>query len=440
MIRDRITQFLYTLVTQIRCSKGNILLGRVTGAGAAQEITVGSGLSLTGTTLSATGGGGSGATLSLAGAPVDGLGGTAGSLSQLAIGYTTSFPWALIVGISDSSGRNIRLFKNSSVNHYFSDGYLTSVTFDVGLSRWLVEYDEVLYRSPVSTAAVHPTTLTFNEYVDGSAAVVHPVITRHPEHVWACVQVTPPKWSLLSDYPLDQATMESLIDDPANFRSVLEITNPVAPLVRSAAQGAPINGVSPETLANNTIRISTTSNFSFGGGSTAWGNEDFVFSGYDAGTGARRWVKSGTKYIYWDSGYWYIHSEGFFGLILLRSAGAYNVNPATLTYAHAPGSEASGGGITISSISGTWPGVTGTATSGLGQCCIVGDAGGPHDTYLSVQMSPPRWEATGGVPGPAGADGVGKTWVPITSAAYDALTSLERNDTTKIYDITDFTW
>lgn len=54
-IRNRITQFLWTLVAHIRCSKGNILIGRVSGAGPAQEITIGSGLSISGTTLSATG-------------------------------------------------------------------------------------------------------------------------------------------------------------------------------------------------------------------------------------------------------------------------------------------------------------------------------------------------------------------------------------------------
>lgn len=59
-IRNRITQFLWTLVANIKCSKGNILLGRVTGAGPAQELTIGSGLQITGTTLSATGGGGTG--------------------------------------------------------------------------------------------------------------------------------------------------------------------------------------------------------------------------------------------------------------------------------------------------------------------------------------------------------------------------------------------
>lgn len=59
-IRNRITQFLWTLVAQIRCSQGNILLGRVAGPGPAQELTIGSGLQITGTTLSATGGGGGG--------------------------------------------------------------------------------------------------------------------------------------------------------------------------------------------------------------------------------------------------------------------------------------------------------------------------------------------------------------------------------------------
>lgn len=53
---------------------------------------------------------------------------------------------------------------------------------------------------------------------------------------------------------------------------------------------------------------------------------------------------------------------------------------------------------------------------------------------LAGQPGPP------GSDGQPGLDGVGKTWVAITQAAYDALTSGERNDSAKIYDITDFTW
>jgi hypothetical protein len=45
-----------------------------------------------------------------------------------------------------------------------------------------------------------------------------------------------------------------------------------------------------------------------------------------------------------------------------------------------------------------------------------------------------------GPQGPAGPAGTGKTWVAITSDDYDALTSGERNDSSKVYDITDFTW
>ncbi len=55
-IRDRISQFVTYLVKQIKCSQGGILIGRVTGEGKAQEITVGSGLTLSGTTLTVTGG------------------------------------------------------------------------------------------------------------------------------------------------------------------------------------------------------------------------------------------------------------------------------------------------------------------------------------------------------------------------------------------------
>lgn len=53
MIRDRITEFLTTLATNIFCSKGGVLLGRSTsGSGRVQEIDVGTGLSLVDNTLS----------------------------------------------------------------------------------------------------------------------------------------------------------------------------------------------------------------------------------------------------------------------------------------------------------------------------------------------------------------------------------------------------
>ena len=52
-IRDRITEFVTYLSRQVYCSKGGIVLGRVTGDGPTQEITVGSGLTLSGTTLTA---------------------------------------------------------------------------------------------------------------------------------------------------------------------------------------------------------------------------------------------------------------------------------------------------------------------------------------------------------------------------------------------------
>lgn len=111
MIRDRITQYLSTLVTQIRCSKGNILLGRVTGAGAAQEITVGSGLSLTGTTLSATGGVPGPATVQL---PIYDLGG--GSIPPL-IGPTEG----MLAYIRDEGQGN-------RIIYYDGTGWLTVAT------------------------------------------------------------------------------------------------------------------------------------------------------------------------------------------------------------------------------------------------------------------------------------------------------------------------
>lgn len=57
MIRDRITQFINTYVRQIYVSRGGVLLGRGTGAGPAEEIIIGAGLTLTAGTLTAAGGG-----------------------------------------------------------------------------------------------------------------------------------------------------------------------------------------------------------------------------------------------------------------------------------------------------------------------------------------------------------------------------------------------
>lgn len=54
-IRDRITQFQEYLTRQIKFSAGNRLLGRVSGAGKGQELTIGTGLEIVGTTLNATG-------------------------------------------------------------------------------------------------------------------------------------------------------------------------------------------------------------------------------------------------------------------------------------------------------------------------------------------------------------------------------------------------
>lgn len=163
------------------------------------------------------------------------------------------------------------------------------------------------------------------------------------------------------------------------------------PLLRTVAQGPPVNAVSSEFLTNQTIRIATTSAFSLPGGTTNWSNEDYVFTGYNSGTGAGRWQLSANKSIYWDAGYWYISSLGFFGLVLLRAAGAFDANPASLTYAQAPGSEASGGGITLTAIPGTFAGDTGTASAYLFQPCIVGDAGGPYQVFVSTCLSPTRW-------------------------------------------------
>lgn len=53
---------------------------------------------------------------------------------------------------------------------------------------------------------------------------------------------------------------------------------------------------------------------------------------------------------------------------------------------------------------------------------------------VNVTEGPP------GADGPPGAPGTGKLWVPITAAAYAALSTPEKEDAAKVYDITDFVW
>ena len=165
-------------------------------------------------------------------------------------------------------------------------------------------------------------------------------------------------------------------------------------------------GELPETkfggvvAANHTISISTTSNFSHSGGSTAWVDDRFILNdALDAVTGARRWVKSAGGRIYWDGGYWYIYSEGFFGTIILRAAGTINDNPETLNYSHAPGSSASGGVITKTAILGFKNPVLGTAGK-LSQTCLVNTTNGSgkfEDAFRCVSVSPFSWIPTGNV-------------------------------------------
>jgi len=45
-----------------------------------------------------------------------------------------------------------------------------------------------------------------------------------------------------------------------------------------------------------------------------------------------------------------------------------------------------------------------------------------------------------GATGPQGVAGTGKEWVDITVVAYNALTTEQKNDTTKVYNLTDFVW
>lgn len=55
-LRNRIFQVVYRVLSSgVQCSAGNVLLGRGTGAGFAQEITLGSGLTITGGALTVSG-------------------------------------------------------------------------------------------------------------------------------------------------------------------------------------------------------------------------------------------------------------------------------------------------------------------------------------------------------------------------------------------------
>lgn len=182
------------------------------------------------------------------------------------------------------------------------------------------------------------------------------------------------------------------VGDISGLSQAFDATLPL-PLVRTTAQGYPLSASASETLGNFTIRLSTTTNFEGNGWSSQWTNEDFVFAGYNPATGARRWVKSASKYIYWESGYWYIYFVGIFGLIVLRAVGAYNANPAVLSYQHAPTSEASGGSIAITSLSGTAAGNPGTPAEALGQMCIVGDINQPRQVYVATQLAPQVWKS-----------------------------------------------
>lgn len=65
-------------------------------------------------------------------------------------------------------------------------------------------------------------------------------------------------------------------------------------------------------------------------------------------------------------------------------------------------------------------------------------SGSPPDnpgTGITLEQADARYALAGSDGG-----GAGLTWVELTQAAYDALTSTQRNDVTKIYDISDFTW
>jgi hypothetical protein len=76
MIRNRVEQFVITLASKIRCSSGNVLIGRESaGIGAAREIALGENLTMENGVLKATGGVG-GAIVSETEPvnPIDGLG------------------------------------------------------------------------------------------------------------------------------------------------------------------------------------------------------------------------------------------------------------------------------------------------------------------------------------------------------------------------------
>lgn len=144
-IRNRITQFLWTLVAHIRCSQGNVLIGRVAGPGPAQELTIGSGLLITGTTLSATGGGGGETWETLAGKP-------------------TTFPPTIGSGGNEAvAGNDARLTNaRNPTEHNHDDRYYTESEIDtkIGNARiFTVAADYTILPSDSGSTILHANGL-----------------------------------------------------------------------------------------------------------------------------------------------------------------------------------------------------------------------------------------------------------------------------------------
>lgn len=126
---------------------------------------------------------------------------TATILGQLAFGYAGVFPYAAVMGFNDNSIEPISVFMDPDGDPelYFTDGDITSVSYDFDLGRWVAELDEQLYVSETALFNVHPTTLTFDHYLDGEPATVYPVVSAYPKEVYVCTRVWPAEWRLLTE-------------------------------------------------------------------------------------------------------------------------------------------------------------------------------------------------------------------------------------------------
>lgn len=150
-------------------------------------------------------------------------------------------------------------------------------------------------------------------------------------------------------------------------------------VLRPLLQGPPNYVEAGGTLANQTIRFGTTSNISWsGGGSSAFSNENYVY------IGRHEWRVSTTERIYFEDGYWYLtqYSSLWGKMAILRAIGEISDDPSTLSYAHAPGSQGSGGTFTLAPISGEFSGIAATTATHSSQWCYFETSvAGIYDWY-----------------------------------------------------------